>query len=78
MSETTMTIEAVFENGTLRPVEPLSLLPEERVTITIRRGSSAAWPGDTAEIYQEIQAEDRKLAEAMWPGIRSTFCNVGR
>ncbi len=73
MSEASITIEAVFENGTLRPVQPLLLQPDERVTITVHRAPVTDWPPDTAEIYSEIEAEDRKLAQTMWSGIKSTW-----
>jgi len=32
-------IEAIYENGVLRPLEPLSLDEHQRVTITITEGS---------------------------------------
>lgn len=72
---TVLTVEAVYEDGVLRPVQPLPLNPDERVTITVRRGPTTDWPADTAEIYRETEAEDRKLAEAMWPGVKATWTN---
>jgi hypothetical protein len=34
---------------------------------------SKGWPEDVAELYQEIAAEDRRLAEAMWPIVAETW-----
>lgn len=31
------------------------------------------WPADVADLYREIGAEDRRLAEQMFPGIRQTW-----
>jgi predicted DNA-binding antitoxin AbrB/MazE fold protein len=73
MSESTMTVEAVYADGVFRPVDPLPLLQDERVTITIQRELLAGWPADTAEIYKEIEAEDRTLAESMWSGVKATL-----
>jgi predicted DNA-binding antitoxin AbrB/MazE fold protein len=36
MSADTFTVEAVFENGVLRPLEPMPLTDGQRVTITIQ------------------------------------------
>jgi predicted DNA-binding antitoxin AbrB/MazE fold protein len=67
------TIDAVYENGVLRPVQPLTLKQDERVTITVHGASETEWPEDAAEIYKELEAEDRKLAAGMWPGVKATW-----
>jgi predicted DNA-binding antitoxin AbrB/MazE fold protein len=36
----TKQVEAVYENGVLRPLEPLSLAENERVTVTINAAES--------------------------------------
>jgi predicted DNA-binding antitoxin AbrB/MazE fold protein len=49
-----ITIEAVFENGILRPLQPLPLKEHEAVRVTVETGSTWAertsgllhWPGD--------------------------------
>jgi predicted DNA-binding antitoxin AbrB/MazE fold protein len=70
----TLSVEAIFENGVLRPEQPLPLRQQERVFITVQRAKAgAAWPANVAEIYQEIAEEDRRLAEAMVPAIRETW-----
>jgi len=41
----TWTIEAVYENGVLKPIKPLPLKEQERVQITI--GNSSNWVQET-------------------------------
>jgi hypothetical protein len=31
------------------------------------------WPEDVAEVYQDIVAEDRRLAEDLWPIVVETW-----
>jgi predicted DNA-binding antitoxin AbrB/MazE fold protein len=77
MSPNTITIEAIFENGVLRPVQALSLPQHQRVTLTLTLPTTKeGWPDNVAEIYREIAQEDQRLSEAMfhevhltWPGI---------
>jgi hypothetical protein len=33
------------------------------------------WPEDTAEIYREIEEEERRLANAVWPIVLVTWPN---
>jgi predicted DNA-binding antitoxin AbrB/MazE fold protein len=50
----TITVEATYENGVLKPVQPLPFKEHERVTITVVQGTSLArqtagmvpWTGD--------------------------------
>jgi len=84
MSETLFTVEAVFENGILRPIQPLPLAPQQRVLVTIQGLPQRAWPADTAAIYQEIADEDRHLANAhfplveeSWPPSEEQRCSLG-
>jgi predicted DNA-binding antitoxin AbrB/MazE fold protein len=66
MNGNSISVEAVFENGVLRPVRPLPLRANQRITITFQLPETrVTWPDDVAAIYQEIAAEDRRLAEAM-------------
>jgi predicted DNA-binding antitoxin AbrB/MazE fold protein len=44
----TTTVQAVYENGVLRPLEPVNLTENARVTVTITNGSDAAKPSETA------------------------------
>jgi predicted DNA-binding antitoxin AbrB/MazE fold protein len=74
MSDRSITVEAVFEDGILRPVQPLPLRPQQRVTITLQLSTAdIAWPEDVAAIYREIADEDRRLAEAMLPAVQETW-----
>jgi predicted DNA-binding antitoxin AbrB/MazE fold protein len=53
-----LTVEAIFENGVLKPVGPLSLAEHERVRITVHPAASKAretaglmgWKGDAATV----------------------------
>jgi predicted DNA-binding antitoxin AbrB/MazE fold protein len=73
MNVHSLTVEAIFENGVLRPMQPLPLRPQQRVTITLQLPTTGiTWPDDVAEIYRELAEEDRRLAEAMLPAIQET------
>ncbi len=74
MSMNSVTVEAIFENGVLRPVQPLPLAAPQRVTITVQfEANERAWPDDVAAVYREIAQEDRRLAEAMFTGVKRTW-----
>jgi predicted DNA-binding antitoxin AbrB/MazE fold protein len=74
MATNSITVDAIFEDGVFRPMQPLSLTPRQQVTLIVRFSSGPpAWPADVADIYQEIAAEDRRLAEAMWTTVKETW-----
>jgi predicted DNA-binding antitoxin AbrB/MazE fold protein len=74
MTPQTITVEAVFENGVLRPLAALPLQPRQRVTLLVQVPRGAApWPEDVAAIYQEIADEDRRLANTLWPTVKETW-----
>jgi predicted DNA-binding antitoxin AbrB/MazE fold protein len=74
MSSSAITVEAVFEGGVLRPLEPLPLRAQQRVTVTVHVPDEAtAWPEDVAAIYQEIAEEERRIAGAMWNTVPKTW-----
>jgi predicted DNA-binding antitoxin AbrB/MazE fold protein len=74
MSGSQLSVEAIFENGVLRPMQELPLQPQQRVTITLQLpDSSVVWPDDVAAIYQEMAADDRRLAETMLPVVQETW-----
>lgn len=74
MSMNSVTVEAIFENGVLRPVQPLPPATPQKVTVTVQfEAAGRPWPEDVAAIYREIAEEDRRLAEAMLPGVRATW-----
>lgn len=63
----TITVEAVYENGILKPVSPLPLAEHEKVKVTVHTGASIAeqtagmipWSGDP-EVLRRI-AEDEEF-----------------
>ena len=58
MNVHSLTVEAIFENGILRPMQPLPLRPQQRVTITLQLPKTGiTWPEDVAEIYRELADE---------------------
>jgi predicted DNA-binding antitoxin AbrB/MazE fold protein len=60
-----LTVEAVYENGALKPLQPLSLKEHEKVRITIepeiswteRTAGMLKWNGDL-EILRKIAEDD--------------------
>jgi predicted DNA-binding antitoxin AbrB/MazE fold protein len=48
MTMTTITVEAIYENGVLKPVEPLPFKEHERVRVTVHPGTT--WVERTAGI----------------------------
>jgi predicted DNA-binding antitoxin AbrB/MazE fold protein len=60
----TLTVEAIYENGVLKPAQPLPLKEREKVSLTIRPAVSLArqtagmipWTGD-AETLERIVAD---------------------
>jgi predicted DNA-binding antitoxin AbrB/MazE fold protein len=55
-----LTVEAVYENGVLKPVQPLPLKEHEKVRITVEQGDSPllraygimGWKGTSEELAQ--------------------------
>ncbi len=74
MSNNSMTVEAIFENGALHPIQPLPLAPHQRVTVTVHvQTADSVWPADVAAVYQEIAEDDRRLAANMFEVVRETW-----
>ena len=74
MTATSLTITATFEDGVLHPDRPLPLAARQRVTLIVQVPQpDDEWPDNVAEIYQEVAAEDRRLAAAMFPTVRETW-----
>jgi predicted DNA-binding antitoxin AbrB/MazE fold protein len=80
MNDSSISVEAIFEDGVLRPVQPLPLRSQQRVTIILQLPKTdITWPDDVAAIYREIADEDRRLAEAMLSTVQETWpVNEGR
>ena len=61
----TLTVEAIYENGVLKPTQPLPLKEHEKVRITVEVGQTWAertagmlqWTGDP-EVLRRIAEED--------------------
>ena len=68
----TITIEATFENGVLKPAEPLALNENEKVFITIRPATSVAkqtagmvpWAGAAEDLDRLIRDPEFGILEA--------------
>ena len=74
MSALPVTIDAVFEDGVFRPVTPVTFEPNQRVRITVNLlRVPREWPPDTAEVYRELAAEDRRIAAEMFGDVRATW-----
>jgi predicted DNA-binding antitoxin AbrB/MazE fold protein len=62
----TITIDAVYEGGVLKPAEPLPLSEHEKVSVTIESASGwvertkgmLKWPGDPEELRRFLDAPD--------------------
>jgi predicted DNA-binding antitoxin AbrB/MazE fold protein len=60
-----ITVEATYENGVLKPLQPLPLQEHEKVKVTIHTGISVAeqtagmlkWTGDP-EVLRQIAEDD--------------------
>ena len=60
----TLTVEAVYENGVLKPTQPLPLKDQEKVRITVEQGDSPllraygiiGWTGSHEELEQILVA----------------------
>ena len=67
-------IEAVFDGAVLRPVQPLNLVTNQRVSLIVEVPEETdAWPSDVASIYQELASEDRRYAANMWSTVQQTW-----
>jgi predicted DNA-binding antitoxin AbrB/MazE fold protein len=67
-----LTVEAVYENGVLKPSQPLPLEEHEKVQITIQAAPSWAertagmlqWSGDPAVLRRVIEDPDCGITES--------------
>jgi predicted DNA-binding antitoxin AbrB/MazE fold protein len=65
-----ITVEAVYENGVLKPTQPLPLKEHERILVTVHVGQTWAertagmmgWKGD-AETFERLLAEAEEPEE---------------
>jgi predicted DNA-binding antitoxin AbrB/MazE fold protein len=76
VARTVITVDAMFEDGMLRPLESLPFRRNERVTLRIDvPAPEPTWPADTAEIYAELESDDRATAERMLGSVRQSWPN---
>lgn len=54
----TRNLQAVYENGVLRPLEPLPLKEHQQVTVTVSDQQEGEWLDTTFLRYLETQADD--------------------
>jgi len=67
-----ITVEAVYENGVLKPAGPLALAEHERVRITIESGASWAdrtagllkWTGDFEVLRRVVEDDEFGIRES--------------
>lgn len=59
-----LTIEAVFENGVFKPVQPLPLQEQEQVLLTVRTGQ--AWVEQTAGRRRGLKGGSNKGSGRGW------------
>jgi predicted DNA-binding antitoxin AbrB/MazE fold protein len=68
----TITIEAIYENGVLRPSQPLPLREHERIRVTIEPETSWAertagmlkWTGDPELLREIAEGDDFGILES--------------
>ena len=68
----TLTVEAIYENGVLRPLQPLPLKDQETVRITIEPQRSWAestagmlqWTGDFEDLRRIVEDDEFGIREA--------------
>jgi predicted DNA-binding antitoxin AbrB/MazE fold protein len=62
MSDEVVTVEAIFEDGVFRPLQAVSLMPHQRVVLTVRvQPDALAWPADAAALYQAMAEDEHRL-----------------
>jgi len=61
----TITVDAIYENGVLRPVQPLALAEQERVRVTVEaRNGSEAQESSAHEASSRPSLAERIVARA--------------
>ena len=68
----TITIDAIYENGVLRPTEPLMLQEHEKVRVTIeaevswaeRTAGMLKWTGEPGELRRIVEEDEFGILES--------------
>ena len=68
----TRSLQAVYEQGVLRPLEPLPLQEHQQVTVTVSDREEADWLDATFLRYLETQADDSVTLEQ----VRSALAKI--
>ena len=68
----TRSLQAIYEQGVLRPLEPLPLQEHQQVTVTVSDQEEADWPDATFLRYLETQADDSVTLEQ----VRSALAKI--
>jgi predicted DNA-binding antitoxin AbrB/MazE fold protein len=53
----TETVQAIYENGVLRPLSPLNLREEEQVTLTLARSEDGIADWEDGDCYEACKKE---------------------
>ena len=56
-------IQAIYENGVLKPLEPLNLADHEQVSLTVQSGESADWLDHDALEWAQAEGDDTTSLE---------------
>jgi predicted DNA-binding antitoxin AbrB/MazE fold protein len=59
----TRSLQAIYENGVLRPLEPLTLKEHQQVTVTVSDPADGEWLDVTFLRYLETQADESVTIE---------------
>lgn len=68
----TRSLQAVYEKGVLRPLEPLSLEEHQQVTVTVSDQSDGDWLDPAFLHYLETQADETVTIEQ----VRSAMAKI--
>lgn len=65
-------LQAIYEKGVLRPLEPLPLKEHQQVTVTVAEQDEADWLDTTFLRYLETQADESVTLEQ----VRSALAKI--
>jgi len=68
----TRSLQAVYENGVLRPLEPLPLQERQQVTVTVSDHQEQDWVDTSFLRYLEAQADESVTLEQ----VRSALAKI--
>jgi len=68
----TRSLQAIYEKGVLRPLEPLELKEHQQVTVTVTDREDEEWVDATFLRYLETQADDSVTLEQ----VRSALAKI--